>query len=533
DLMIGGLSGWSDTEAHRINFVYNTASSPTIFTTIESEYVSSGSMGKLHFRNIYNGGPQTGYVMTLQGDGNVGIGTASPNAALEIEGDTKYISIKSADYPNVYLGHAGGGALLDEGILELKDDGVTDIRLWAGGDSFINTGGKVGIGTTNPQAALNVSGTNKNIQLGSTAAVATTAEVRHIFAGAGAFIGQDAPGEANIGNNLYYNNAFKRRSAKEAANIRFNAGITYFQSAATGAADSTITWANNMTILNDGSVGIGKVDPGYKLDVIGEYGAKMAKFTAPSAQSLYLYGDGGGVGITATDPYTNSALIYLTESDTINFYTGSTNRMVINSSGYVGIDTPAPNSKLTIGTDFASVAGLTIDTGGASDSGLVMRQSASNPAFGILPHSSQIYFSAGVYYDGGSWVQHSDTDDNLLFVLDPGQGAKWYASDNGSGSWNVASDQQLWNANGNWSALVQSTKSGNSYFTGGDVGIGTAAPIKPLTVHNHVTQSLPLGVYGDVDGVNTYTGIEFGYRGDGTSYDKGAIVFEGLDGQGR
>jgi len=97
------------------------------------------------------------------------------------------------------------------------------------------------------------SGTNANIQLGATAAIATSDNIRHIFAGIGAFIGQDANGEANIGNNIYYSTGFKRRVTGFASNVRFDSGNIYLQVAASAAADSAITWTNALTIASTGA----------------------------------------------------------------------------------------------------------------------------------------------------------------------------------------------------------------------------------------------------------------------------------------
>ncbi len=119
---------------------------------------------------------------------------------------------------------------------------------------------------------------------------------------------------------------------------------------------------------------------------------------------------------------------------------------------------------------------LQVDTSDTANAALLLTKAAAKPAFSVLPWNSEVYLSAGIYYKNNAWVQQSDTNDNLLFVLDPGGGARWYASNNGSGSWNVASDQQLWNPGGNWSGLVQSTKAGDSYFTGGNLAIGSTAP---------------------------------------------------------
>src|SRR5690606_37141983 len=106
----------------------------------------------------------------------------------------------------------------------------------------------------------------------------------------------------------------------------------------------------------------------------------------------------------------------------------------------------------------------------------------TTPVFSILPWTSQIYLSAGTYYNNGSWTHLSDDNNNQLFVLDPGGGSRWYASSDGAASWNTASNVQLWDDAGIWTSLVQSTRTGNSYFTGGNVGIGTTSPTQKLDV---------------------------------------------------
>jgi len=123
-------------------------------------------------------------------NGNVGIGTASPTAALHILGDGTAISIDSADYNNVYLGRGGNsGGDLDWGKLLLKHDGGTaTVRLYADGDSYFNAG-NVGIGTTGPSAPLDVSRTTSSETVIGEFASTTTNR--------GIWLGMDATGGAS------------------------------------------------------------------------------------------------------------------------------------------------------------------------------------------------------------------------------------------------------------------------------------------------------------------------------------------------
>ena len=142
---------------------------------------------------------------------------------------------------------------------------------------------------------------------------------------------------------------------------------------------------------------------------------------------------------------------------------------LIVDKGNVGIGTTAPEIKLHI------------DNGNTGNGTLLLTKAASKPAFSVLPWDSEVYLSAGTYYKNNVWTQYSDTNDNLLFVLDPGGGAKWYASNNGVLSGNVAANLQLWNPSGSWTSLVQSAAAGNSYFTG-NLGVGVTTPGTKLQV---------------------------------------------------
>ena len=102
DLNIGGINGWSNSEAHRINFVYGNGTS-NIFQTIES-YYGGANEGKMRFRNFYTDSQQTGILMTIHSSGNVGIGTDSPASKLHV-----------SDATNISMGSGGEGQFRVEG----------------------------------------------------------------------------------------------------------------------------------------------------------------------------------------------------------------------------------------------------------------------------------------------------------------------------------------------------------------------------------------------------------------------------------
>ncbi len=103
--------------------------------------------------------------------------------------------------------------------------------------------------------------------------------------------------------------------------------------------------------------------------------------------------------------------------------------------------------------------GLVVNgTTGDNDSQLIIKK-PSQSSFGVLAWDGAVYLSSNIYYVDGSWVHSAPTGDtnNQLFALDPGGGVRWYASNNSTSSWNVASDLQLWSDSGVWQRPLANT----------------------------------------------------------------------------
>ena len=123
--------------------------------------VDSGAENKLRVSNRNRGIE----AITVQTDGKVGIGTTSPTAKLEVRGD---LVVKNGSLlirgnkleVEGTIHSTQGGFKFPDGILQITaaTGGATG-GLWAqSGNDIYNKTGRVGIGTPNPQATLDVNG---------------------------------------------------------------------------------------------------------------------------------------------------------------------------------------------------------------------------------------------------------------------------------------------------------------------------------------------------------------------------------------
>jgi len=87
--------------------------------------------------------------MRIASDGNVGIGTASPDAKLDIQGDGADFFLQSADFKLARIQPRGTGANLDKGLFSLFNGSTESFRLDTEGNSWLN-GGNLGVGTSSP-----------------------------------------------------------------------------------------------------------------------------------------------------------------------------------------------------------------------------------------------------------------------------------------------------------------------------------------------------------------------------------------------
>ena len=302
------------TDGSRIWFRGSSSSS----TTGAQSYIYSNGLN-LQIKgddNVQILGDGGGLIAHFDYTGNVGIGTTSPGAKLDVAGDIRLNSIGQ----ELQFSNHSVGAYRD-GSNRLMISGYGGIRFQAeavGGMEnqatrmVINPSGNVGIGTTSPAVQL---------ELGD-----NTADEKLRLTGA-------ASGKPLM---TFYNTTTKIGQIASSS-----VGVTV-----TSLGSGNMSFENGgntrLVIDNSGNVGIGTTIPSYKLDVDGEG----------------RFGDNGGILLTddSGTSYVRALNNHLNlrttrDADDIYFSTGTTTttKMFIQGdTGNVGIGTTGPSYKLDV-----------------------------------------------------------------------------------------------------------------------------------------------------------------------------------------
>jgi hypothetical protein len=291
--------------------------------------------------------------MLINGDGNVGINVTNPTSKLHISGNARIegnltvngtitqVNTSVENTEQLIITNDGTGPAIvanqtgSQPVVDFQDDGVSAL--------YIANGGLVGINTTAPSAKLDVTSpaTYTGFSLGSEKTstltnpllntlilkAKTSADMVDGFGPLMAFSIRDNAGDDNTIASI----TATRSGADTSGRLAFrtaNSGVTL----------------EKMTILPSGNVGIGISNPTSKLDIytITAGGATLAvrDLSTDGYPTINLENDARTWTL-----YNNGSL-----SDSFDIYdaTAAQHRLVINSSGNVGIGTTSPENKLHV-----------------------------------------------------------------------------------------------------------------------------------------------------------------------------------------
>ncbi|MDB4755126.1 hypothetical protein OAG19_00575 [Akkermansiaceae bacterium] len=360
-------------------------------------YANNGSVGNAFAATYYkdtlndrltfiDGGAVN--VLTLKNGGNVGIGTTSPSAKLELVqsvgsvatniingGETNFRFSTTVENTNTYT------PVFRQGIYFSSTENAT-IAYCRGGSSTggfltfqtnngnermrIDTNGNVGIGTTSPSAPLTVKGADvgatDNIAVQNSSGTKTFSVSNN--------------GQVNIGGSQ------KLVTSDASIELRNNAtGLMAIKSASNYGITIGDNGGETMRInTSTDRVGIGTTNPSSKLEVAGG-DLRISNATTDARRIIVLQG-------TATDARITSSYLGASTYVPLTFYTNNAERVRIDTSGNVGIGTTNPTQKLDVRGNAQILttsgnSGLRIITSSSNEGYLIFGDSADNSMGGI------------------------------------------------------------------------------------------------------------------------------------------------------
>jgi hypothetical protein len=307
--------------------------------------------------------------MTLDDNGNVGIGTTSPTNLLTINDPNANGSITDTipSWWGLVIDRAystsstaamaligGTVATGSSGRLYLgNSDNVTHTYIDGGANQmhFAVAGGERMRITS--AGNIGISGDTSAWALGKTIQINGNYGTINYNSGSGAILG--------IVNAYYNGSAYIRQNAGYAGSIDYNlaklGGFAFRTENSTGSAGDTVSLSTKMVIDSSGNVGIGTTSPGSrKLSVVKDTGI-TAGFNDIAEFLDTTLGGGGSVSLNVGRANSSKNLGKMafkyassgSNSNALNFgFYDADNLMTIQASGNVGIGTTSPISKLDI-----------------------------------------------------------------------------------------------------------------------------------------------------------------------------------------
>jgi len=162
-------------------------------------------------------------------------------------------------------------------------------------------------------------------------------------------------------------------------------------------------------------------------------------------------------------------------SATITTITATSSNITTLSGTTLGYSGTSTLNKVNIGgATTASGAGLNVSSVSSGASPITAKTTDYATVWAVLPWASgTTYICSGVYYNGGAWVHASSDSTNCLLAITGNSNTTWYASNNSSGSWNVASAVPLWSAAGVLVAQISSASATITTITSTSANITT------------------------------------------------------------
>lgn len=430
--------------------------------------LSGGTSGYL---GVWSGATSIGLSSTSAGqqlfwngtNHRLGIGTTTPGYKLEVaDTGTMPALVRSTGTTAALLGFADANTAAASAIGAIGQN----LTAWTGSSERlrINASGNVGIGTTSPNARLEIAGPSPSIRIKDTAAATASNALAGIL-------------------------SFRDSADAEYGWVGDGSGTSNNMALYSGTGNAQLlTSSGSLTLLSGGNVGIGTTAPGRLLHL-------LSNSTSASPGVAIESTDTGGRGyeILSTASGSTAGVGKLLFRD----ITGNANRMVIDGAGNVGIGTTSPQALFHVEKNQA------VET-----SAFVSNSDASGYAALRLGPADRATNGDGMFFAGTTTGIRAGA---RPFVIQTGSGnpERMRIDQNGNVGIGTSAAGYRFTVSGNSGADIAliNTTAGVAYFgavgstdlaletngtqrvrvsSNGNVGIGTLTPTEKLEVNGNI-----------------------------------------------
>ena len=385
------LSNTASTGGSSNLYLATGASGTAVLGMGSTQYAVVNTAGKITYTDssdTFSFNTNFSTKMVINGSGNVGIGTTSPNYKLEVSGT---LGVNRTD-GIIFAGSAAAGLgnkiTSDTSNNFIFSTSLPSIPYTTSTRMTILNNGNVGIGTTSTNYKLDVYG---NLKVGTTGAFTISQSqfgtTQFYVAGGG-----------NGGTVIFGVPASYQQNVSVQGDLYTASGSTssYLGTKRFGSFNNRLD-PDGDNYLNSGNLGIGTTSPSARLEVQGTNSNTQAAFkvtdsgdsffeVVPDNSTTFKIGDLDAVG--------DEAMIVGTFSD-ITFSKGGTTTMILDSNNRVGIGTTAPLEKLQVNGNAAIYGAIKGYTGSSSNQYLSILQSSNLTYISTGTTNETIYFGIG------------------------------------------------------------------------------------------------------------------------------------------
>jgi len=466
-----------------------------------NRYLRGGGGGDWNLVNLYNGGTGDMEITMLNANwylrhnanatfaGNVGIGTTSPSAKLDVSTalngvigifqssvSTAIVQV-SAVYENKF--RAGGNSDNSEFWYDAGYATTYIDNNWSGVGASGNQYGDIRfrrkLDGTNLSTVMTIRGNNGNVGIGTT----SPSQKLEVNGNIGIPYTGYLISTTDVGNSIQLHNG---------------SGVMNFYT--NGSIRLSIAYST-------GNVGIGTSSPGYKLDVVGN-----TRLTDSAAQLIINNATYSEISYGTGNYFRASGSSAVINGPNIQLLTGGSERLRVDGTGNVGIGTTNPGEKLSVNGTFSSnslwtvsaaisfwggyptaYGGLTWDTGQAtvyatSGNKLYLASNGSSPDM-TIDTSGNVGIGTTNPVSKLSIVGPDNASGLGVLELATGGGTNLKLGGNNTYSWIQSHSSKPLYINELGNGVILN-------LGGGAVGIGTASPFQQF----HITQNMALGLTG-------------------------------------